>query len=88
VIEGRRFGPDWGRIATLVVAGLALVAAGLAILLRNGALGSTTPQACVAIVTHAPLSLPPVTVLGSIVAFGLGYLWRRRPYASRSGPDA
>lgn len=85
--EGRRTGPDWGRIATLLVAGLALIGAAGAIVLRNGALGSVTPQACVTIVTHAYVSLPPITVLGCIVAFGAGYLWKRLPYTSRTGRD-
>jgi len=87
VSEGSRARPDWGRIATLLVAGLALIGAAGAIVLRNGALGSVTPEACVTIVTHAPISLPPLTVLGCIVAFGAGYLWKRLPYTTRAGRD-
>jgi len=87
-MEGRRFGPDWGRIATLVLAGVALAGAGAAIALRDGALGSAAPQVCATIVTHAALSLPPVTVVGCVVAFGLGYLWRRRPHPARATGDA
>ena len=85
--ERRGAAPDWSRIATLLVAGLALIGAAIAIVLRNGALGSATPQACVTIVTHAPISLPPLTVLGCIVAFGAGYLWKRLPYTTRTGRD-